>query len=290
MLIKKIAVRFGHTILINGKNTSASGIRREYELIREYAPLAIKYLEQQGYSVLNVTPLDRSYDNEISDINKGIKDANEWKADLFLSCHVNAFDLVSANGCEVLFTRGNSNMEILATNICKEISSLGFYNRGAKADVRNLNEFRKTNMNTLIVEPFFCTSPKDIALYNADKLARAIVKGVTGKTVVINDVIVTAAPKVLDKVNYALEWQKFYNLETLTLSPLTLDGVYGKNTQSSLDALLGYVRQGKKYKYCLEFQKWFNLIVRPSKKLTEDGYWGSLTELAYQKTNELCKV
>jgi len=183
MAIKKIAIRFGHTILINGQNTSATGIRREYEIIREYAPLVIKYLKEQGYDVLNITPNDRSYSTEIQDINAGINKANDWGADLFVSCHANSYDLPSANGCEVLYSGGNSAMQTMATNICKELSAIGIFNRGAKADVRGLNEIRKTSMPAIICEPIFCSSPVDMKLYSADKIARAIVKGITGKSV-----------------------------------------------------------------------------------------------------------
>ena len=94
---------------------------------------------------------------------------------------------------------------------------------------------------------------------------------------------------ITSKVNYTFEWQKFYNSETLTKPPQICDGLYGKNTQASLDALLGYVRQGKKYKYCLSFQKLYNKIVKTSSPLQEDGIFGDNTLKAYQKINELCK-
>ncbi len=181
--MKKIAIRFGHTILINGQDTSATGIIREYTVIRQYAPLVIRYLKEQGYEVLNITPSDKSYSTEIKDINAGIDIANNWGANLFVSCHANSYDLASANGSEVIYSGGNSAMQTMAANICKELSAIGFYNRGAKADVRGLNEIRKTGMPAIICEPLFCSSPIDMKLYSADRIARAIVKGITGKAV-----------------------------------------------------------------------------------------------------------
>lgn len=194
----KVAVRFGHTILINGYCTSAQGIESEYKLIREYAPLVVKYLEQMGHEVLNITPKDKSYDNEISDINAGIKAANDWKADLFISLHCNCSD-GKGYGCEVVYSNSNSQGKKLATNICAEISKLGFRNRGAKIDERGLNEIRKTNMTSVIVEPLFVDNTGDIKLYNADKLARAIVKGVTGQEVCPVPVVSTPAPYKMKK-------------------------------------------------------------------------------------------
>jgi N-acetylmuramoyl-L-alanine amidase CwlA len=90
------------------------------------------------------------------------------------------------------------------------------------------------------------------------------------------------------KIKYTLLWQEFYNLSTGTKSPLICDNLYGKNTQSSMDNLLVYIKQGKKYKYCLEFQKFYNLIMK-SKILTEDGIWGINSERAFTNLNELVK-
>lgn len=291
----RIAVRFGHTILINGQNTSATGIRREYELIREYAPLVVKYLQLQGYTVLNVTPKDKSYSTEIQDINAGIKMANDWGADLFLSLHANNFDK-KAHGCEVLYSKGNTEGEKYAINICKELETLGFKNRGAKFDIRGLNEIARTHMISCIIEPFFCDSEIDMKLYNSDKIAKAIVKGVSGKEVVDKITVVFPTPQndiknvsSKSRVEYCRQWQIFYNNVTLTKSRLLEDNIYGKNTQNSLDSLLVYIKQGKKYKYCYEFQRWFNMVTDTSKPLVCDGIFGENSMKAYNIINELIK-
>lgn len=235
----RIAIRFGHTILTNGQCTASNGIRKEYEVIREYAPLVIKYLQQLGYEVLNVTPKAKSYSTEIADINAGIKIANDWKADLFLSLHANNFD-TKAFGCEVLYSKGNTEGLTIATNICKELEVLGFKNRGAKFDVRGLNEIIRTHMTSVIVEPLFIDNLGDIKLYSADKIARSIVKGLTGKIITESDPVIKSDITQSDnskKVNYILEFQRWYNVTTKTSSALIEDGIMGVGTENAYQTL-----------------------------------------------------
>lgn len=91
------------------------------------------------------------------------------------------------------------------------------------------------------------------------------------------------------KVNYCLEFQKFYNEVTQTSKPLKIDGIYGKNTQSSLDILLVYIKQGKKNKYCLEFQNFYNEVTQTKSPLICDGVWGDNSAKAFQIINDLIK-
>jgi N-acetyl-anhydromuramyl-L-alanine amidase AmpD len=100
-------------------------------------------------------------------------------------------------------------------------------------------------------------------------------------------IVVPTAPKT--KVNYCLEWQKWYNEKTKTTTPLTCDGSYGKLTQDSINALIGYIQQGKKYKYCLEFQKFYNSITQTKAPLMEDGCWGTNTTKAIEIINNIIK-
>lgn len=83
-------------------------------------------------------------------------------------------------------------------------------------------------------------------------------------------------------INYCLEWQKFYNKTTQTKLPIREDGEYGPNTQKSLDNLIAYIRQGKKYKYCFEFQCWYNSTTKTRAQLDEDGICGPATEKAIE--------
>jgi N-acetylmuramoyl-L-alanine amidase len=160
-----------------GQDLAAVG---EYDVIRQYAPYVISGLQRLGHNVLDVTPSENN--RSLSDsLQYGINKANEWGADLFISCHGNSFN-GTAKGCEVVYYPSSTKGKELATNICNEISKLGFYNRGAKSDERGLAELKGTNMTAVIVEPLFVDS-NDMNLFNAQNVGYSIVKGITGQSV-----------------------------------------------------------------------------------------------------------
>lgn len=90
-------------------------------------------------------------------------------------------------------------------------------------------------------------------------------------------------------VNYCLAWQQFYNRTTQTKLPISEDGKYGPSTQKSLDDLIQYIKQGKKYKYCLDFQKWYNATTKTKAALVEDGVYGTITEKALQTITNIMR-
>ena len=69
-----------------------------------------------------------------------------------------------------------------ACSIVNAISELGFRNRGAKVNP-NYYVLRKTVAPAILVECCFCDSPEDAQKYNAESMATAIVKGLTGQVV-----------------------------------------------------------------------------------------------------------
>lgn len=171
----KIAVRMGHQS--TGSDLAAPG---EFDVIRKYAPYVINGLQREGHEVLDVTPPEAN--RSLSDsLYYGINKANEWGADLFVSCHGNAG---GGHGCEVLYLNGSTGGQSFANNIVNEIANLGYTNRGAKIDVRGLAELRATNMPAVIIEPLFVDSDSDISMFNPEKLGYAIVKGITGQSVI----------------------------------------------------------------------------------------------------------
>ncbi len=91
--------------------------------------------------------------------------------------HLNSFALSSANGCEAYYYKGNSQGQKIATDICNAIAALGYRNRGAKANT-SLYVVKNTKMTAVLVECCFLSSPEDMALYNADKMAKAIFEGI----------------------------------------------------------------------------------------------------------------
>ncbi|GAA0787929.1 N-acetylmuramoyl-L-alanine amidase [Hathewaya limosa] len=185
----KIAVRRGHQK--TGQDGCASGLVNEIIVAEDYHNRLICKLNALGHEVLDVTPpeANRTLSNSLW---YGIEKANKWKADLFISCHVNnAYNSFSgALGCEVLYYKNSSKGKDFAIKIEEQLSALGFKSRGAKADVRNLSELKNTNCPCVIIEPFFVEATEDIKIYKrvgGEGIANAILKGITGKTVLTSN-------------------------------------------------------------------------------------------------------
>lgn len=116
-------------------------------------------------------------------LNKVPKKANEYKADLFVSIHMNGFSKESAKGTETWYYKGSQKSQKLAELINKELTkpfkNYTLTNRGAKVDQRGLLVLRSTNMPAVLTEigfisnkaeaEFIKNSQSEIAerLYNA---------------------------------------------------------------------------------------------------------------------------
>lgn len=183
--MSKFAIRRGHQR--TGSDGCAVGILNEIDVANIYYAELINNLRMLGHEVLDVTPPE-AHRSLADSLNYGINKANGWGADYFISCHVNkAYDYYEGSiGCEVLYS-GNSNTgKQLAINVEKEIASIGFKSRGAKADVRGLAELRGTNMPAIIIEPFFLEATEDVANWErvgGKGLANSITKGLTGQEI-----------------------------------------------------------------------------------------------------------
>ena len=175
----KIAADFGHCT--SGQDRGANGYLSEEAVDREYGAAVIKGLQKLGHTVINVTPTQSGLTLAQS-LAYRVNAANASKADLFLCLHVNAFQQKDkAQGCEVEYISASG--KAYADRICTEISGqLGYVNRGSQKRP-NLYVLKYTNMPAVLVEPFFCSTKSDCNKYNAEKLAKAIIKGVTGKDV-----------------------------------------------------------------------------------------------------------
>jgi N-acetylmuramoyl-L-alanine amidase len=165
-----ISYDFGHTA--NGGDTSANGIVYEYAEIRKYAPIAIQVLEQAGHKCINCTPTQSGISLNDS-LAYRVNHANASGSQLHLCFHVNAFD-GSGHGSEIEIASDSGQK--YAESVLNEICVLGFTRRGINRP--SLYVTRHTNMTALLVEPFFCDSPIDCKIYNAEKLGNAIAKGV----------------------------------------------------------------------------------------------------------------
>ncbi|MDU7947777.1 MAG: N-acetylmuramoyl-L-alanine amidase [Clostridium sp.] len=178
----KIAVRGGHNFLATG----CSGLIDETTEDRKVKDSVIKYLNQLGHTVLDVTPGNMDTN---SDLVYGVSRANNWGADLFISIHFNkAYNSYNgAIGTEtwVYSESDNYNDEEYAKRIVDSIGALGFKNRGVKTSI-DLYELKHTTMPSVIVEVCFVEATEDVALYKklgSDKIGQVIAEAIANKKI-----------------------------------------------------------------------------------------------------------
>lgn len=160
-------------------DTGATGIRQEDDLTKEVSGLVIQKLRLLGKTVTDCTPYGQRFNSVGGSLGYRVQQSNNSKSQLHICIHFNKFN-GSANGVEV-FAISQVGREI-AQRVCAEISSMGFYNRGVK-DGSGLYVVKYTNCPCILVECAFCDSESDMSKYNAEGMANAIVKAVTGQVV-----------------------------------------------------------------------------------------------------------
>ncbi|WP_024622188.1 N-acetylmuramoyl-L-alanine amidase [Metaclostridioides mangenotii] len=162
-------------VVYNGSNTI---ITKESTQDR----LVVKYIKEYAKPYVNKI-YDCTVDNGTSQndiLNKLVAKHNGVNADINLSIHFNSGAKDErgngrTTGVEVLVYNPNaSNPE--ADRICKSIEKRGFKNRGLK-DGSGKAVIRKTKKKMLLVECCFLDDLDDIKIYDAKRMAKAIVEG-----------------------------------------------------------------------------------------------------------------
>ena len=276
----KIAVRGGHCPNVPGSR----GIIDELKEDRLVKNAVIKYLNQMGVSVLDVTPPD-STSSSSADLSYGVNKANNWGADLFVSIHFNnAYSTYNgALGTEVCVY---SEYDI-AGRVVNKMASLGFRNRGQKVRT-GLYELKHTSMKSMIVEVCFVEATEDVALYKkvgydyiGKTIAEALVNrssGVTPTPTPTPEPVPTPTPQPTSK-NYNI-WiarlQEECNKQGF--SNQKVDGIAGPNTLNGSPM----VRRGARGN--------ITKLIQEKLGISADGIFGANTEVAvknYQRTNGL---
>lgn len=276
----KIAVRGGHCPNVPGSR----GIIDELKEDRLVKNAVIKYLNQMGVSVLDVTPPD-SISSSSADLSYGVNKANNWDADLFVSIHFNnAYSTYNgALGTEVCVY---SEYDI-AGRVVNKMASLGFRNRGQKVRT-GLYELKHTSMKSMIVEVCFVEATEDVALYKkvgydyiGKTIAEALVNrssGVTPTPTPTPEPVPTPTPQPTSK-NYD-SWiarlQEECNKQGF--SNQKVDGIAGPNTLNGSPM----VRRGARGN--------ITKLIQEKLGISADGIFGANTEVAvknYQRTNGL---
>lgn len=163
----------------------AIGLIKESTESRKVKNEVIRLLEAEGHTVYDTTVDNGSSSNDV--LNKIVAKCNAHNVDLDISIHFNsgAKDQKGngvTTGTEVLVYKTGSEAEKVGERICTELQKLGLRNRGIKVrkDLRVLNG---TKAEALLIEVCFVDDFDDVDLYNPNKMARAIVKGILNKDV-----------------------------------------------------------------------------------------------------------
>jgi N-acetylmuramoyl-L-alanine amidase len=222
----KFGIDIGHNC---PPDTGARGIKIEDNLTLDVGNRVIAKLKALGNEVIACKPDSASTVRD--SLSKRCNRANASNVGIYVSIHFNAFNS-QANGTEVFATSETGRK--IAKPVLDEITKLGFFNRGVKSG-SHLYVLRNTDMPAILIEGCFIDSAKDMNLFNAEAMANAIVKGLTGQ------VPSTPVNPVPDEEQNAdttiLRLQKALNRLKITDKngkALVEDNSIGSNTQSAV--------------------------------------------------------
>lgn len=221
----KINLDMGHTL--RGGDTGAEGCgRREQDCTREIGYKVKAKLEALGHSVCVCSIDSASTLNE--SLSARVNRANENGGDLYVSIHLNAG---GGHGTEVYTYQGRELSA--ARNVLNNICSLGYTNRGLKG--ASLYVVNHTNMPAMLIECCFIDSESDMARYNTEEIANAIVKGLVGQT--SNSTINVNVQKSSSSVSS--DWVRRLQEECNRqgFSNQAVDGIPGPNTVAGCPTL-----------------------------------------------------
>lgn len=171
----KIGLDYGHCL--SGFDTGASGCGyREENLTREIGKILKFKLEQLGHIVIEVA-CDHS--NSLNEsLSYRVNIANTNKVDLYVSIHLNA--TMGGYGVETYVSKNASqSSKNYAQMVQTELVTLGYRDRGVKS--ASLYVLNNTTMPSILCECGFIDSPVDMKIYNAEKIANSLCKGITGQ-------------------------------------------------------------------------------------------------------------
>ena len=170
----KIMIDCGHCL--SGADTGAQGNgKKEEVLTREVGSLVKTYLLQQGHQC-ELTEVNSGYTSVNASLQARIDKEKAYKPDLFVSIHFNAG---RGTGTETYVCSTSGQAYQYAKKVQAKIVELtGYRDRGVKT--ANFTVIAKTVAPAMLVECAFIDSANDMNSYNADTLAKAIVKGITG--------------------------------------------------------------------------------------------------------------
>ncbi|MBE7048671.1 MAG: N-acetylmuramoyl-L-alanine amidase [Ruminococcaceae bacterium] len=181
----KIFIDAGHNY--SGADTGAIGNDlKEQDVTVEIANCLAELLQKSGHTVhLSRTSKEDNCGYTVTEsLHNRVAMANDWKAELFISIHCNAYN-GKARGTETLvYSQGNKASEYAERIQSAIVGHLGTQDRGVKVRP-DLFVLRKTTMPALLVETAFIDNKEDAMLLqnNQKEFAKAIFEGITGQKV-----------------------------------------------------------------------------------------------------------
>lgn len=164
----RLGINFGHTV--SGPGSGAVGIIKESAETRAVGNALINLLTANGHEVVNCT-IDKA-SSQKAYLEQVVALSNGQDLDYFISIHFNAG---RGQGVEVYTYQGRQFTDAL--EVCANISSLGFKNRGVKNGT-GLYVVHKTKAKSMLIECCFVDT-EDANKYKqlgANKIAEAIFK------------------------------------------------------------------------------------------------------------------
>ena len=254
----KIGVNAGHTL--SGAGSGAVGIIEESIETRNVGNALINLLKSNGHEVVNCTIDKASSQNAY--LAQAVEMANRQDLDYFISFHFNAYN-GKAFGTEVYTYEGRRFADAL--EVCKNISNLGFANRGVKNGT-GLYVVKKTKAKSMLIECCFVDNVEDVDTYRRvgpNAIAEAVYKAITDTNVETVQPQPTPAPTLqsaqkpsgddwVDRLNKACASQGFNGYPTVKKGAegeitrliqerlnsvgfnLTTDGIFGENTKNAV--------------------------------------------------------
>ena len=163
----------------------AVGLLKESTEARRVTNEVVRLLKEQGHTVYNCTCDNGTSQGDV--LKKIVAKCNQHSVDLDVSIHFNAGAGAQkkngqTTGTEVLVYDDSGKAMVAAQRVAKQISELGFKNRGIK--IRDgLYFLRNTKSPAMLIECCFVDDGDDAELYDYKKMAAAIARGITGENV-----------------------------------------------------------------------------------------------------------